>query len=68
MESLRQLDPRLMGDCPIDRTHHMEDDRGLRREGGEAILLQRGRLVPGVRHHGRMTVPIPITVVPRRCL
>ena len=56
-----------MGDCPIDRTHHMEDDRVLH-QGGEAILLQRGRLVQGVRHHGGMTVPIPITVVPRRCL
>ena len=67
MECPRQLDPRLMGDCPIDRTLHMEDDRVLH-QGGEAILLQRGRLVQGVRHHGGMTVPIPITVVPRRCL
>lgn len=68
MECLRQLDPRLMGDCPIDRTPHMEDDRVLRQEGGEVILLQRGRLAQGVHHHDRMTVPIPITVAPRRCL
>lgn len=67
MECPRQLDPRLMGDCPIDRTRHMEDDRVLHREEGQAILLQRGRLVQGVRHPDRMTVPILITVA-RRCL